>query len=203
MAEQYDLSMNGMMHRAFLRDLGRISHAVHTDRWDAARRRWELIAGILHHHHRTEDEHLWPAMLARITDPADRATVEAMEAEHEQLAAAILRCANDFAGGRPASAPERAAVAADVDLLAETLRGHTEHEEAQGEPLIAKYVTPEEFTAFVKAARTSPDRMVVIPWIADGAAPQDVVKAWGLIPKPVRFLLKPRMERQYLARIAG
>ena len=203
MAAQFDLSMNGLMHRAFLRDFERSANAVRTDRWDAAVTRWTLVAGLLHQHHEHEDEHLWPAMLSRITDPADRAVVEAMETEHAALAEAIEACQKDFSGPRPTDGQGRASVVEHVERLAAVLAEHTSHEESQGEALIQRYVTPAEFKAFVKSARNTEYRMVVMPWIADGATPQDAAKAWGHIPGPVRLFLRPRMERKYLSVIVG
>lgn len=203
MADQFDLSMNGMMHRAFLRDFDRIADAVRTDRWESARRRWTLVGGLLHEHHQHEDEHLWPPMLAKITDPADRAVVEAMEAEHAELADALAACEADFAGARPAASSDRQAVVDHLAVLSEVLRRHTAHEEAEGEPLVQRFVTPEEFKVFLSSARSGPSRMIVMPWIADGAEPADVDKVWGYLPRFVRLFLKPRMERTYLARLAA
>lgn len=203
MAGPFDLSMNGLMHRAFLRDFQRIADAVRTGRWGAASKRWALVSELLHAHHQHEDDYLWPVMLAKITDPGDRAVVDAMEAEHADLATALSRCEADFIGPRPATAEDRESVAAHLEELAEVLRRHTAHEESDGEPLIQRYVTAEEFRTFTKHARSGPGRMVVMPWIADGADPADAAKAWGYLPRPVRFFVKPRMERSYLARVAA
>lgn len=203
MADQFNLRMNGIMHRAFLRDLGRVADQVASDRWDAARRRWRLVADLLHEHHRLEDEYLWPVMLAKISDTADLATVHAMEAEHEDLAAALSRCEEDFSGPPSEGVAARDAVMADLATLTDVLQRHCAHEEAGGEPLIQRYVTPEEFQLFLRQTRGGDLRMVVFPWAADGATPEDVVAIWGHLPRPVRIFLKPRMERAYRGRLAA
>jgi len=203
MAEQFDLSMNAIMHRAFLRDLGRVADQVRTQRWGSATRRWRLISALLHDHHTVEDEHLWPVMIDKITDPGDLAVVQAMEVEHEELAEALSHCQTHFAGPPPAGSQEREQVLADLARLTEVLQRHCAHEESEGEPLIQRYVTPEEFKAFVRSARSGENRMIVFPWAADGAEPRDVQRVWAHLPRPVRIFLKPRMERAYLARLSA
>ena len=81
-----------MAHHAFRRDLARFAVAARETPLEAGSSgaRWRSdgrsSAGILHHHHTTEDDVLWPQLL-EIVDAAGitagRATLEAMEAEHE------------------------------------------------------------------------------------------------------------------------
>src|SRR5262245_55424313 len=69
--------------------LGLRAEAAHVERLtDAgdhaqARRRAELLARVLHHHHRAEDTVLFPALVAR--QPGLVATTDELEAQHTEL----------------------------------------------------------------------------------------------------------------------
>src|ERR1700710_3082433 len=52
----------------------------------------ELVEQVLHHHHTSEDELLWPLLLQRVPDDL-APVVELMEAQHEQVDALLQRIA--------------------------------------------------------------------------------------------------------------
>ena len=101
-----DLTPMFLMHHAFRRDLANFAAAVRgtpvADRrtWQALEQRWQRFAAILHHHHSGEDTFIWPALVAAVDaggSPADRATLEAMEAEHGEIDPMLEACARGFA----------------------------------------------------------------------------------------------------------
>ena len=91
-APEGPVDMAGMwvMHHAFRRDLAAFAEAVPAtpvhDRatWQALEARWGRFAEVLHHHHSGEDAGLWPLLGAR-AGLAERATLDAMEADHETI----------------------------------------------------------------------------------------------------------------------
>ena len=97
-----DMSMMYLMHHAFRRDLAAFAAASRCtpvdDRatWQALAERWAALREALHHHHNGEDTGLWPLLLERATTD-ERATLEAMEAEHAEIDPLLEACAAGFA----------------------------------------------------------------------------------------------------------
>ena len=58
-----------VMHHALRRDFLHFVAAVQNtpvseqEVWTALAQRWDRFADILHHHHKAEDDHLWPVLL--------------------------------------------------------------------------------------------------------------------------------------------
>lgn len=95
-----------LMHHAFRRDLAAFAVAVATTgvndrrRWRRLGRRWDSFARILHLHHQGEDDVLWPLLLGKVDaagDATGRATLEAMEAEHDEIDPLLAGCAAGLA----------------------------------------------------------------------------------------------------------
>lgn len=188
-----DLSMNGMVHRAVLRELDRICDLVDDGNGAAARQHWDFLSEQLRLHHETEDEYLWSVVRGRTEDPAQITTIDAMEAEHGQLHDALDRCDADFAGGGT-SLPD--STHADLASLRLLVAAHFAHEEKEGEPILAAHLQPDDLKPFNEANKQSPNAMIVFPWIADGGTPADQ-RVYDVLPGPVRIFLKPLMQRKY------
>jgi hypothetical protein len=64
-----DMTMMYVMHHGFRRDLRNFAAAAErtpvADRmtWQALANRWDLFSEALHHHHRGEDDAIWPALI--------------------------------------------------------------------------------------------------------------------------------------------
>lgn len=183
-----------LMHHAFRRDLAAFAAAVAgtalDDRrtWRALARRWGRFARILHLHHAGEDEIIWPLLLAKVDRAADatgRATLEAMEAEHEEIDPLLAACAaglEQLAQG--ADADTRAAVGVRVAAARERLGHHLGHEESEAMALVQQHLTPSEWDALHPAlARhyTVADVLFTLPWVLH-AVPAD------LQPRTVAFI---------------
>src|SRR5688572_20199129 len=133
------LDLNGMYlaHHAFRRDLARFAVAARqtpvdaSDIWRALAIRWEQFSGILHHHHTTEDDVLWPQLLEIVDAAGDtdgRATLEAMEAEHALIDPLLASCATDFATmARRPDAATRDRLADTAEAARDTLSAHMGH----------------------------------------------------------------------------
>ena len=188
-----DFAMNGMLHRAFLRELDRVQERVEAGDPAGARRHYALFSQLLHQHHEGEDTYLFPLVVQRSTDEQETATIAALEAEHEQLQAALAACDDDFAGSGPL--PE--GTVADLTALRMVLAAHCAHEEADGEPLLAKYISKADMKEFNDFNRQGDLSMLVFPWIADGGSAADQ-KVYDVLPGPVRLFLKPEIGRAHV-----
>jgi hypothetical protein len=186
-----------LMHHAFRRDLAAFAAAVPLtpleDRatWRRLRQRWELFATVLHKHHSGEDAGLWPMLLERVDaagDAAGRHTLEAMEAEHEEIDPTLQACADGFARLAQAlpikeAADARAALAVRLVAARERLGAHLVHEERDAMALVQRHMTQQDWEDMVlehfEKGVTVRYRLQVMPWIAHGLTPSviDVVAA--------------------------
>jgi hypothetical protein len=171
-----------LMHHAFRRDLRLFTAAAAAtpleDRatWRALEARWRGFARILHHHHSGEDRVLWPLLLSRVDaagDAAGRATLEAMEAEHEEIDPLLAGCAEGFArlaSTAPAEgdADSRAALVVRLTATRDRLGAHLGHEESDAMALLQRHLTQQEWHAldkeFAKDYKPS-DVLFALPWV--------------------------------------
>jgi iron-sulfur cluster repair protein YtfE (RIC family) len=194
------LDLNGMYmaHHAFRRDLVRFALAARrtpledAEVWRALAVRWAQFSGILHHHHTTEDDVLWPQLL-EIADAEGRATLEAMEAEHELIDPLLAGCAAGFTA--MAQAPD-AATRDELARLAETARDtlsdHMRHEETAALPLVQALLSKEGWERVEKAAgegKSVKELFFLVPWVADGLTPAQLETAVRSVGKPFTWLL--------------
>ena len=179
-----DMQVMYLMHHAFRRDLAKFASAAqHTpveDRtaWRLLARRWSVFSEILHHHHSGEDAGLWPWLLAHGTED-DRATLEAMEAEHAQIDPLLAGCAQGFE--RLAQHPDedaRAALAVRVSATRECLARHLAHEETDAIAILQRLMTPEEWHALDEEHFKQHLKLgfvaEMVPWAAYGV-PREVL----------------------------
>jgi iron-sulfur cluster repair protein YtfE (RIC family) len=205
-----DMTMMYLMHHAFRRDLRRFAAAVPVtpcdDRatWAALAERWDRFSVLLHHHHQGEDAGIWPWLLERAT-PAERAVLEAMEAEHDKIDPLLAGCSEHFAalgadgdvggdvGGDAAGREQHRAglsvrLAATRDLLAHHLR----HEETGAIPIIQAHMTPADWARIEKEHFRGGDARVklsfVVPWLAEGISPAQLADVLAAVPPPIRVV---------------
>jgi hemerythrin-like domain-containing protein len=167
-----------VMHHAFRRDLDRFVAAARNtpveepEVWRAYADRWARFAETLHHHHVVEDEAIWPVLLVHAADePADRATLEAMEAEHEQIDPALEACRGGVSDmvGHPCE-DHRNALVIRLTAVRQSLLDHLRHEETEALPLVQRTMTVEEWaTAEAAAGKGYPTRQLpfLVPWVLD------------------------------------
>jgi hemerythrin-like domain-containing protein len=198
------LDLNGMYmaHHAFRRDLARFAVAARetpvdaADVWRALAVRWEQFSGILHHHHTTEDDVLWPQLLEIVDAAGDtegRATLEAMEAEHELIDPLLQSCAAGFAA--MAEAPDAATrdrLADTTEAARDTLSHHMGHEETEALPLVQELLSADGWQRVEKAAgsgKSARDLLFLVPWIADGLSPEQLETAFRSVGQGLRVML--------------
>jgi hemerythrin-like domain-containing protein len=215
----YDQTGMYLMHHAFRRDLDRFVSAVRNTPagdvrvWKALAGRWSRFEEVLHHHHVVEDTSIWPALLAHADSAgaeADRATLEAMEAEHGEIDPALAATRSAFATMlEHPCADHRNALDVHLTALRQGLLEHLRHEETEALPLLQRTMTVEEWEAAERAAQEGyPTRLVpfLVPWVADGV-PADVAhrvladagRVYGLVLRVFRpwFAARERAAFRY------
>lgn len=200
MTSKPDAEMNAVMHSAFKREILRLRDAVtradlneQTTR-DGIVARYRFFAVTLRDHHVGEDTYLWPDVLGRVT-PAEAVIIRAMEDEHEALASALEALDQEFDTFSEASDPR--VIADKFDTLHLVLTGHCQHEERDGVPIVLKYLSDESAKGFEKYNRQRDNTAMTLAWICDGATPHEQQTTWGVVPGPVRMIMKPLGDRRY------
>jgi hypothetical protein len=148
-----------------------------------ARRRAELLATVLHHHHCAEDTVLFPALVAR--NPGLVVTTAELEAQHTELDVAL------------------AALPGDLDTV-DAARGLIERHLGQEEQLVLPVwissftrAEHERFAGALRRATPLRDAGLMISWLLDTASDDAVGPAWEQVPSSLRVLYRAWWRRRY------
>jgi hemerythrin-like domain-containing protein len=193
-----DMHMMYVMHHAFRRDLTAfVAAAALTpsgDRatWQALAQRWELFSTALHHHHAGEDAGLWPRLL-EVADDEGRATLEAMEAEHEEIDPMLESCAAGFARlAEHEDEDARRALAVRLVAARESLARHLAHEEGDAIALVQQHLTDEEWLALeeehFRAKLSLGQVLALVSWVAHELPADARSQVFGKAGLPFRVL---------------
>jgi hemerythrin-like domain-containing protein len=178
----------------------------------------DFLVVNLRHHHETEDEDLWPRIVAAAPATAD--ALGALSEEHERLDAALDRLAavavsdsraddgagEDVAAGRTgadegdgeAGGEVRTALHDAAVAVRDTVHTHLAHEEPILFPALRDHVTPAEWTDFSqRVIATTPPVAghLMVGFLDEVGTPAEVELVLAGLPEPVRPLL-PAMRRQ-------
>ena len=172
-----DMNIMYVMHRGFRRDLGLFTAAARAtpveDRatWRRLAGRWGVFAAILHNHHEGEDAALWPFLMER-ADEHDRATLEAMEAEHAEIDPILTACAEGFEHlSGHADADAQRALVVRLAAARERLGAHLAHEESDAIALVQRVMTQAEWEEVDQAFKehlTPRLLLQIVPWGLSG-----------------------------------
>lgn len=195
-----DFAMNSNIHAALKREVARLRDAL--DRLDLAdagqrggyARRYGFFSDTLHHHHHGEDEFLFPKVRPRV-QPEEAVILDAMAAEHHTLQSSLSRLDEDFA--KLGESSDKVRFREHFDELLAVLEGHCTHEERDGVPVIARYITEEDMKPFHQYNRTNPNGAMVLAWVCDGATRQQAESTWSMMPGFVRLFVRPIANRRY------
>ena len=205
-----DMSMMYLMHHAFRRDLAafsaaaRVTPAADRQAWAALAGRWGVFAEALHHHHSGEDRAIWTLLLAR-TDDAGRATLRAMEDEHEEIDPILESCAAGFE--RLAHHPDedaRTALAVRLASARERLGAHLRHEETEAIAIIQRVLTAEEWERLeeeeLKPGIPFSSLLALVPWavheVPTVTREQLFARPGGTVHRVLWLLTRRRFRRQ-------
>ena len=202
-----DMQVMYLMHHAFRRDLDRFAAAVRStpvgDRrtWQLLAERWELFAEVLHKHHTTADDLVWPVVM-RLGSTEDVIVLEAMEAEHGEIDPLLASCAAGFRRlAQRADEDARAALAVRVTAARESLRRHLAHEESSAIAIIQRLVDPEQWEAIDREiGKEYPFAFAlrIVPWIAHDVPRETLQRIFAQLDPPFRVV--HRLTRRRFAR---
>ncbi|MEU8057777.1 hemerythrin domain-containing protein [Microbispora bryophytorum] len=189
-----------VFHAGLRREFGRLAEVL--DRCDPRdeRRRTvvdehlALLLRALHHHHTEEDEAIWPLLRGLVPEAA--ATLDRLEADHQEMDTVIGRLSG---GGRPARE-----VAADLRSLDRLLNTHLDLEESEVVPLIRQHVSAAWWEESGKKVTKSHarDLPMLAAWLLDVAAPADRDHIFGSAPAVMRVLYRLSWRRAYERRVS-
>ncbi|GAB3894893.1 hemerythrin domain-containing protein [Microbispora bryophytorum] len=189
-----------VFHTGLRREFGRLAEVL--DRCDPRdeRRRavvdehLALLLRALHHHHTEEDEAIWPLLRGLV--PEAVATLDRLEADHQEMDTVIGRLSG---GGRPARE-----VAADLRSLDRLLNTHLDLEESEVVPLIREHVSAAWWEESGKKVTKSHarDLPMLAAWLLDVAAPADRDHIFGSAPAIMRVLYRLSWRRAYERRVS-
>jgi Hemerythrin HHE cation binding domain len=190
-----------MIHRTFRSELGSLPELIRSaapgdfKRAEIVGKYLADMISVLHHHHAAEDDLLWPILRARLATGDD----EVAHAEAEHLNVAELMDAVEAI--RPSwmhSGEPRLGTRLEVAVgeLCVAANEHFDHEERQLVPLIAEYLTPQEWQAVIDrgAAYVKPSNL----WFAlayagvllRGGTSDERRRFIASIPLPLKVVLK-------------
>jgi hemerythrin-like domain-containing protein len=158
----------------------------------------QLVEDVLHHHHTSEDDLLWPKLLDRVADEI-APVVRLMEAQHEQVDALLAR----IGVLRPQWAQDPSAerggeLAGLYDEQYAGLAEHLDAEETRVLPLVARCITAAEWNELGEAGRAGiprKDMALVFGMLMYEGDPEVVKIMLAPAPLPVRVLV-PRLGRR-------
>jgi hypothetical protein len=183
---QPDLTGFLLAHAAMRQEFGLLAEVaaqpLDADRAALFEDQVEMVLYVLHHHHTAEDDTIWPALRER--EPAARAALDELEADHETLGPLI-----NAAGDRRLPLAERAAILRD---LHGRINAHLDREEAHAVPLIRTHITVAEWEALAKRAAKETGRRIpkVYGWYASAVDEARVTEALQTVPPPIRVLFR-------------
>ncbi|MCA0145107.1 hemerythrin domain-containing protein [Blastococcus sp. LR1] len=202
------MTMNRVIHAAVRRDLQRLSTAL--DDWqDGDRGRGTELARAfanlhaeLHHHHVSEDTHIWP-MLASVG--VDAELLATMESEHEAMAETLAQTSTALDSlAATGSTADALGAKASVGRTQEIVEQHLRHEEDELEPQLAPHHDSAQWKAVEKKLRSRPlgETGRFFAWLTDGMGDPERQFLRSTIPPPVVTVLTRTFGRRYTREIA-
>lgn len=156
----------------------------------------EFLLNGLHHHHSTEDEHLWPRLLER-TQP-DALLIDRMEDQHKVVAGHVEHVRELLAGWRVA--PSGSELPEALDELRLALGQHLDEEEAEVLPLIREHISAVEWQELGDASFakfTNSEKLIALGQMLDVASPEEAAGFFGKLPLPIRLMWRVVGRRRY------
>jgi len=150
----------------------------------------DFLLGVLHHHHASEDESLYPLLAQRV--PEQLEMVNAVEAQHKTVTGAIESVTQSCtAWSQGPSVATAEALAARLDDLNAVLQPHLDDEEAKIVPLAAEHLTQKEWDSMgEKAVAAIPRKKLPIAFglLTEPLNESDREHMKSTLPAPVRIL---------------
>ncbi len=200
--------MNRVIHAAVRRDLERFEEALaafpagDAQRASALHRAWRNLHGELTRHHESEHRIAWPHLEAI---GVSHQLLQAMDGEHDAMAAALVDTAAAMAGLEEDPGAERAATALrSLRTLRQVTVSHLDHEEEELEQV---YLTHQDTPEMKEMGREFGKVGPVVggrffAWLLDGAGPEERAAIASSVPRPVLGVINGVFGRSYRREIA-
>jgi hemerythrin-like domain-containing protein len=204
-AQPIDVRDMKIVHEAFRRSYAESARLVRANPVPSPERvafladHIDFGVGLLHHHHESEDELLYPLLVERA--PEQAAMTQRVEQQHRDVTAAIeaVSAACDLWRRQPT--PETAeSLARALDSLNDGLQPHLDDEEQTIVPLAAITLTKQEWDAVGEHSRASipRDRMAVaFGMVLEPLDDDDRAFMKSHLPAPVRLLFPLLIQRPW------
>lgn len=157
---RFDRGEMVMVHTMFRREFGLIPALIRaTSDGEQAKiiaDHFRLLADTLHHHHRGEDDFVWPLLVERAGESA--ALIRLMDDQHRGIAARldiIRKRLGKWCAGDPGLMAST--LADDVTSFVDLLNEHLRTEEDHVVPLMEVHITADEFDRGVQQAAVDVD----------------------------------------------
>jgi hemerythrin-like domain-containing protein len=159
----------------------------------------DFSLAMLHHHHESEDELLYPVLIAKV--PEQAAHAEEVEHEHQLVAGAIDAVSTACSAWRRRPTAETGeALAAALDSLNAQLQPHLDDEERDIVPLAAVTLTQEEWEAIGEHSRSQIPRdkiAIAFGMLLEPLDDSDRAYMKATLPAPVRLLYPLLIQRPW------
>jgi hemerythrin-like domain-containing protein len=199
-----DMSMMRIVHTALRRDIGRAQRVLSELPYPDDSQRQALsehltwMMGWLHHHHETEDAHLYP--LVRSRNPAAAGLLDEMDADHVAIQPAISGV-EDAAGRYGKAADAREVLLSALDALSAVLLPHLQREEEETMPVVSATLTTRQWRDLEEEHNIKPlsKRELAFSgnWFVDGLGDADVAIVAALVPPIPRWIVRHVLIRGY------
>lgn len=174
-------------HRSMRVEYGRLADVAAAPR-DAAHQalideQITVFLDLLHQHHTSEDDELWPTLRERA--PSCAGNLDLLESQHKQIDP-VLELARD----RSQTRERRAAVLGELHAM---INDHLDDEERIALPLLREHITPQEWRTIGRTAETkmsAKQRKIAFGHSAVLADPAELAVLMAMLPLPIRLILK-------------
>ncbi|XVU24111.1 hemerythrin domain-containing protein [Actinoplanes sp. CA-054009] len=158
------------------------------------------VALGLHHHHTTEDELVWPLLLARASMHTD--LINRMEAQHERLHEPLARIEKILPSWRSSAGMADRDELADVIAEASVaLDEHLADEEREILPIIEEHLTPAEWAAVGERGREVLPKgrmaLIFLGALLEEATPEEERRFMAELPVAARLMWRLGGRRTY------
>jgi len=154
---------------------------------------------MLHHHHESEDDLLYPKILERSPDQAPMITE--IDQQHQAVSGSLDQAREARTTWRTQPSPDSAeSLAAALEGLNTTLQPHLDDEEKRIVPLAATTLTQREWDAMGEHARASIPRSmlpIAMGMMLEPLDEADRTYMKGQLPAPIRLLFPLLIDRQW------
>ena len=161
----------------------------------------ELVNGVLHHHHRLEDKHLWQKLLERVPETA-HSIVRVMERHHQALEQIIVESDVATRIWRASATSGAAEALADaLDRLSALVTEHMALEEQQILPLAEKHITAAEWGHMVQEGASGiPQEQIplIFGMIMYEGEPDVIQQILFSMPPEVRPVMKQQSRQAFM-----